>query len=314
MDRNTKIAVVGGGAIGASLAVLFTGNGYHTVLLEKNDMERSRSKVSDFYKDLVENGLMTEEQAGICLSYLNITSDYLDISDAGIIFESVPEILEIKHQVYREIEGNCNKFEVLASVTSAISADQLAEGLRQKEKLVVAHPFYPAHMIPCVEVVQSIHTSKAAVELALEFLKDLKREVVLLKKNKPGFIANRLQYAMLREAIYIVEQGIASPEDVDRTLMYSFAPRYTSIGIFEHFDNCGLDLTESICSYLYPHLAKDESVQNYIDERCRQGKFGIKSGEGVYDWKEKDLEQFRRKTAEAYLRFFSWNIPKEPEP
>jgi len=132
-----------------------------------------------------------------------------------------------------------------------------------------------------------------------------------MKKSAPGFIANRLQHALYREAVYMVEAGITTPEAIDRALQTSFAPRYTSIGIFEHFDYAGLDMIVSIEDYLFPTLCNADKTQDLIRDRYESGDLGFKTGQGVYDWGAKDADDFRRRTSEPYFRFFNWALPTE---
>ena len=130
--------------------------------------------------------------------------------------------------------------------------------MKVKERLAVAHPYNPPHLVPCVEIVPSEYTSPETMQFIEAFLRSVGREPVMMQKEAPGFIANRLQHALFREAVYMVEAGIASPEAIDQALRTSFAPRYTSIGIFEHFDYAGLDMIISIEDYLFRLCAMPE--------------------------------------------------------
>lgn len=313
LENINHIAIIGTGMIGASMAVLFTGNGYKTTMYAINDTEAAKGQTSytAYYEDLVEKKLVTPAQAAICAKLLNITRKFEDIADADFIFECVVEQINIKHSVYREIEQHCKQFKALASSTSAISADDLAEGLVQKDKLAVAHPWNPPHLVPCVEVVKGKYTGDEAVQVLVAVLESVGREVVVMKKNAPGFIGNRLQHALYREAVHMVEQGIATPEDIDKTLRSSFIPRYTAIGLFEHFDYAGLDMIVSIDDYLFPTLSRAEKAQDYIRTRHDAGNLGFKTGTGVYDWSTKDIGEFRRRASEPYLRFFNWSLPAD---
>ncbi len=306
------IGIIGTGMIGASLAVLFTGNGYKTTMLAVNDEEAAKGLFSyeTYYQDLIAKKLVTPEQSKKCLELLNISQNYEDLSDVDFIFECIVERLDIKHSVYKKIEDHCTKFRAIASSTSAISADDLAEGLRNKEKLSVAHPWNPPHLVPCVEVVRSKFTSDDSLQFIADVLTSVGREVVVMQKDAPGFIGNRLQHALYREAVHMVEQGIATPEAIDKTLKSSFVPRYTSIGLFEHFDYAGLDMIVSIDDYLFPSLSNAEKTQDYIRNRYEEGNLGFKSGVGVYDWRNRDVEEFRKSASEPYIKFFNWSLPE----
>lgn len=313
LDSIRHIGIIGTGMIGSSFAVLFTGNGYRTTMYAINDQEAvaGMERYHTYYKDLIAKKLVTPKQAKSCANLVGVTQKFEDLWDVDFIFECVVERLEVKHSVYAEIEKHCKQFKVIASSTSAISVEDLAKGLTHKEKLAVAHPWNPPHLVPCVEMVKSQFTSDEAVKVLIDTLESVGREVVVLRKDAPGFIGNRLQHALYREAVYMVEQGITTPQDIDRTLRTSFIPRYTSIGLFEHFDYAGLDMVLSIEDYLFPSLCNADKAQNLISRMCKAGNLGFKTGKGVLDWSGVDIEEFRRRASEPYLRFFNWSLPKE---
>lgn len=304
------VAIIGKGMIGISLAVLFTGNGIPTIVLAKNS-EVGLEKYRTYYKDLISQGLVTERQAAACEKRLSFTEDYTGLKDVELVFECVTEKLEIKYQVYRQIEAACPELKAIASTTSAISPADLAGGMAQKEKIMVAHPYNPPHMVPCVELVKNDFTSQESIDAVTELLEYCGREVCKMNKPAPGFIANRLQHALYREAVYMVEQGICGPEDIDKCIRSSWGPRYTSIGLFDHFDYAGLDLIANIETYLYPDLCDTKAVHPSLQERLGRGDLGYKTGVGYYDWRERDMDAFRKKTSDPYLRFFNWKLPED---
>ena len=305
-----KVAVIGKGMIGISLAVLFTGNGIPTVVLAKNS-QVGLEKYRTYYKDLITQGLVTEKQAAACEKRLSFTERYADLADVGVVIECVTEKLEVKYEVYRQIEANCPHLKAIASTTSAISPADLARGVSQREKIMVAHPYNPPHLVPCVELVKNDFTSQEALAAVTELLEYCGREVCRMNKPAPGFIANRLQHALYREAVYMVEQGICGPEDIDKCIRSSWGPRYTSIGLFDHFDYAGLDLIANIETYLYPDLCDIKTVHPSLQERLDRGDLGYKTGVGYYDWRERDMDAFREKTCAPYLRFFNWKLPED---
>lgn len=314
VENINHVTIIGTGMIGASMAALFTGNGYPTTMIAISDkeIENGRKLYNTCFQDLIDKKLLTKEEATRCSNYLSFTLDYKDVEDTDFIFECVVERLEVKFSVYQEIEKHCKQFKVLASSTSAISADDLVEGLKNnKDKLVVAHPYNPPHLVPFVEVVKNKYTSDQTAKLAFDILESTGRKVIIMERGAPGFVANRLQHALLREAIYIVEQGLATPSDIDKALMYSFVPRYTSVGLFEHQDAAGLDLVKNIEDYLLPTLSNATSTPDYINKLVSEGNLGMKTGKGIYDWPKEAQEDFRQRAAAPYLCFFNWDIPKQ---
>jgi 3-hydroxybutyryl-CoA dehydrogenase len=314
IENINHVAVIGTGMIGASMAALFTGNGYTTTILafSEQGMERGSRLYDTCFSDLIDKSLVTKDQADRCRKLLKFTFDYSDIADADIIFECVVEKMDVKYCVYEKINEYCRQYQVLASTTSALSADDLAEGMgKNKEKLVVAHPYNPPHLVPFVEVVKSKYTSDEAAKTAYDVLESAGRKVIIMQKCAPGFVANRLQHALLREAIHIIEEGLAEPRDIDKALMYSFMPRYTSVGLFEHQDAAGLDLVKSIEDYLLPTLCNGCAAPDFINKLVEENNLGMKTGKGVYEWSKEAQEDFRCRAASPYLRYFNWDIPRE---
>ncbi len=314
VDGINHIAIIGTGMIGTSFAVMFTGHGYKTTLFAMNQelADKSEQAYDNFYKDLVEHKCMTEEQAAVCKKYLNYTLDYNDIADADFVCECAFEKIEVKHSIYKDIEEHVADPKAIISTSSAISPDDLVTGLSKfADRMLVAHPFFPPHVIPFVEAVKSHKTTEEAAQTAKEVLESAGREVVVLKKNAPGFLANRLQHAVFREAMYIVQEGIADPRDVDKAAMYSFMPRYTKIGIFEHVDNSGVDLNYDIQKYLFKYLCNHDDVMPMIKELYDKGEYGVKTGKGVYDWSNVDMKDFQERIYEPYWNFIDWDLPEE---
>ena len=311
MERKMHTAVVGGGMIGLSQCVLLSCNGVPVTLYVHRNPEQKKKQYQEILRGLEQDGVLTAAEAERCATYFRIVTSYDELEGAQIVFECALEDLKVKEEIYSALHAACPKLLAVVSSTSAISSQELAEHSPMPEKVFVAHPFYPPHLIRCVEVVTNSHTSPEALSAVRELLSRLGREVVFLKQDAPGFVVNRIQYAMLREAIHIVEEGIADPADIDRALRFSIMPRYTQIGLFEHFDNCGLDLARAISTNLFPSLAANQAPSEYLDEHCRSGKVGVKSGEGTYRWDEKAVEDLRERTKKPYISQIDWHLPQE---
>ena len=314
IDSVQHIGIVGTGMIATSMAVLTTGHGYRTTLLALDDdlAQKSRAEYDAFFKELAAKDLVTPQQVETCARYLNFTTQYSDLAEADVVFECVLEELDVKHAVYSELEVNCSQLKAICSVSSAIVVDELAKKAEKyRDRIIVTHPFYPPHLVPYFELSTGSDTDNQAVALATELLEALDRKPVVLKKSAPGFIGNRLQFALWREALYIVENGIADPRDIDTCLMYSFCPRYTSIGIFEHFDNGGMQLNYNACKALFPNLSDTKEVPRAITDKIAEGNMGQKTGVGFYDWRKVDMPAYRDRVAAPYLDLFNWKLPTE---
>ena len=167
---------------------------------------------------------------------------------------------------------------------------------------MVAHPTIRPHIVPCVELVKNDFTDPEALEAVSALLEHCGREVCWM--NKPALASSPTASSTpcTGEAVYMVEQGICGPEDIDKCIRSSWGPRYPPSALFDHFDYAGLDLISSIETYLYPDLCNDTAVQPFIQERLDRGDLGYKTGVGVYDWRQRDMDDFRRRVTAPYLK------------
>ena len=312
MKTKMRTAVVGGGMIGLSQCVLLSCNGVPVTLCVHRNPEQKRKQYQELLRELIQDDVLTQKESERCASYFDVTTSYEDLAGAQVVFECVTEDLKTKEGIYTSLYKACPNLLAVLSSTSAISSQELAEHSPMPDKVFVAHPFYPPHLIKCVEVVTNSYTSGEALQTVKDLLSWLGREVVCLKQDVPGFVVNRIQYAMLREAVHIVEQGAADPAEIDRALRFSIMPRYTQIGLFEHFDNCGLDLANAISTYLFPSLAAEQVPQNFFKDHCRLGKTGVKRGQGTYCWDQEAAADLKERTKKPYLRQIDWHVPEEP--
>lgn len=314
MNERRKLGIIGTGQIACSMAVLATGHGFETAVISRSD--RSTRRCLDTYEayfaQMERQGILGQGQKEICRSYLTVSQDYMFLAGSEAVFECIAEDLEAKHTVYRLVEQYCPGLKALCSVSSSIVPDQLAEGLEKYGgKILVTHPFHPAHMVPYFEICTGTGTEEGVAEYAAELLRTLDRKPVILKKSTPGFIGNRLQFALMREAMALVEEGIADPRDIDTCLNYSFCPRYTSIGIFEHFDNGGLNLCATVCANLFPVISDTKRPPALLTDKIKAGNLGAETGVGFYDWREVDRQAYEERVSAPYWKFCKWDFPKD---
>ena len=315
LDSVKHIGIIGLGMIGDSMAVLTTGHGYKTTCVARRaEMLPEYKKTYDnYFRQMIDQGLMPENQTAICEKYLNYTLDYNDIADCEVIFECVTENIELKYDILAKIEETCPNVRAICSVSSSFTPDMMsAKMTKYKDRLIVTHPFNPAHMVPFFELCGGDSTDPAVLEFAKEVLEALDRKPVILKKPTPGFIGNRLQFALWREALNLVESGICEPRDVDTCLNYSFCPRYTSIGMYEHFDNGGLNLNIMTCNTVFPTLSNIDAAPPAITDRIARGDTGARaeSKTGFYDWNGIDMKAYQERVNAPYWRFIDWDLPK----
>jgi 3-hydroxybutyryl-CoA dehydrogenase len=306
MENSSQISrfgVVGTGLMGSGIAAVFAAAGRTVFLFDKDPkrLDEATKRIVEIYEEMRGAGLTSLSQAEI-LSHIKPVSELADLT-VEFIIEAVPEVLEIKQALYRELETMVAERVILASNTSGFMPSKLSEFLAHPDRFIVAHFWNPPHAIPLVEVVPSQQTSAAVVERTIALLRESRAEPVLVEKEIPGFIGNRLQYAMLREALAIVRSGAASPEAVDTVMKASLGRRYATVGPLETADLGGLDTFLTIASHLMPELAKDEDVLELIRIRVEAGDTGLRSGKGFYPWPPERADQvIKRRNADLLRR------------
>ena len=308
-----RIAICGTGRIAAGIATLLTGNSLPVLIFGRSEKSLSRlaNAVSENWDDLIGNGLAKETNKKASLALLSFSQDPDSLKDASFVFEAVSEELSVKGEVYAQIEAHTGSGTVIASTTSSISADLLQGVSSRPGRSLIAHPFQPSHMLPLYEVVRGEKTEADALERTVALLKEVDREVVVLNKCLPGFLVNRFAQALFRESIYLLEQGVTTPEEIDRAIKYAMGMRYASIGLLEYFDDVGFALEKQIAENVYPDLCITRDIQQRVLTGISEGKTGLAAGEGLYDWSGKDLEDYRLRKQKPYFdRVKNWKMPE----
>lgn len=308
-----KIAVYGAGTIGSCQATLIIGHGIPCTVIgySEKGLERCKNAISQNWDDLIAEGLATEVNKIAAMKLLTITNDPSALGGCTFVFEAVAEARDQKQAVYQAIEQYADADAIIASCTSSIDAEDLAILTSRPENLLIAHPFQPVHMLPLVELVRHKKTSDNAVQRTLSLLELLHRQVVVLNRSVPGFLVNRFAQALFRESIYLIEQGITTAADIDRAIKYAMGMRYASIGLLEYYDAVGFDLEKAIAENVYPDLCDTKEIQKTTLDGLASGKTGQAAGEGLYDWSQKDGDDFRRRKQSPYFNGVrEWTMPE----
>ena len=307
-----KIAVYGSGTIGSCQATLVIGHGLPCVVIGHSGrgLERCRNAIVRNWDDLIAEGLATEANKNAALALLTVTNDPAALEGCTFVFEAVAEGTEQKQTVYRAIERYAAPNAVIASCTSSIDAEILAGLTEKPENLLIAHPFQPVHMLPLVEVVRQQKTTDKTVSRTLALLETLHRQVVVLNRSVPGMLVNRFAQALFRESIYLIEQGVTTAADIDKAVKYAMGMRYASIGLLEYFDAVGYDLESTIAKNVYPDLCDTKEIQELVKAGLASGKTGQAAGEGLFDWSQKNADDFRRRKQSPYFDGVKeWTMP-----
>jgi 3-hydroxybutyryl-CoA dehydrogenase len=214
--------------------------------------------------------------------------------DADLIVESITENLDNKRDVFQRLDSAAKPTAILASNTSSLPITRLSEKTNNPERVLGSHFIQPAHIVPLVEVVKGLKTSDEAVKRTAEIWRSLGRVPVIINADIPGFIVNRIQHAMIREAVFLLGTGVASVEDIDLAVSLGLGPRLSISGPLEQRDINGLDMHYNVAKYLWNKLSDWEYPLDYVRKMVETGKLGLKSGQGYYDWTGKDPAEVRR--------------------
>jgi len=215
------------------------------------------------------------------------------VAGADLIVEAVPERLDLKQQVFRDLEKLVSPTTILASNTSGIPITRLQQAVEHQGRVVGMHWSNPPHIIPVVEVIAGAHTDASVIQAARKLLTDCGLIPIVVEKDVPGFVHNRLLYAILREAVSLVEKGVVSPEELDKCFKWGLGLKLSVIGPMELLDVAGLDIYEAVAGYLNADLENRTSVAPYVTRLTREKHLGMKTGKGIFDYTPEGAQQLR---------------------
>ena len=304
-DEVKAIGVVGAGLMGHGIAQIFVFKGFKVKLFDNDPkvLKSAPAKIRNNLQTLSELHLVESSEVAQALDHLQLCTSLAEMcTGVEFIIEAVSENLDLKRTVFSELERHTASQVILCSNTSGISIGKIAEKLRLRERVVGTHFWNPPHLIPCVEVIQSSHTSSETLQTVMELMKKVGKEPVRVLKDIPGFLGNRLQHALWREAISLVEKGIAEPEDIDKVVKYGFGLRLPFLGPLETADLAGLDLVYDIHQYLFPDLENRSTPSPVLKSMVDQKTTGVKAGSGFYPWTDERIERVIHQRDEALLK------------
>ncbi len=304
--QKKKIAVLGAGVMGTGIAQTFAAKGHEVMLIYVYD-DKLRSKPLETMKGnleiLCQNDVMTEEEIPEILGRVHFTESLEEAADfADVIFECIVEKLEVKQEYFQTLDRLCPPSTILATNTSAISVTEIAEKSIHKERIIGTHFWNPAYLVPLVEVIKTKYVSEDIVKQTYDLMEEAGKAPVIVQKDVPGFLANRMQHALFREAISIVERGIATAEDVDKAIKYGFGMRLGVRAPMEVIDAGGTDLTWNIHSYLFPHIENSTEPSPLLKKLLDEGKLGFKSGEGFQKWTPEQIAASQKELIEGLIK------------
>jgi len=290
MANEQKIGVIGGGLMGHGIAYLLAAAGHSVGVFEpvadiRASMPQRLRAIADLLGD--DAALLQRIVAHDRLSSA--------VKDTTFVFEAAPEKLPLKQQIFAELEDAVATDTVLASNSSAIPSTEIGRHLKHRERVVGTHFWNPPHLVPLVEVIQNEKTSDDVVRKTMELLRHAGKVPVHVRRDVPGFVGNRLQHAMKREAIALVAAGVCDAETIDIVVREGFGARTAVLGPMEQSDLVGLNLTLDIAEVLYEHLDRTPGPHPYLRDKVKAGKLGMKTGEGLRQWTPEQADAVRQR-------------------
>lgn len=283
-----KIGIAGAGTMGSGIAQIFARKGYEVVITDVAEeyLEKSKRLVQIFNESLIGEGIMTEKEASDAVSLISYNTSKGVFVDCQMIIEAIVEKMDIKQVFWQEVEGIASKDAYFATNTSGLSINGISKLVEDKSRFIGMHFWNPPHIIPLVELIRADDTADDTVAVLRELLTIIEKEPVVVQKDAPGFIGNRLQFAAFREALHIVNEGIADIEDVDRAMRYGPGFRYPIIGPLQTADLGGLDTFYYISSYLFNELSDMKEPPEMLKKLMDTKELGVKSKKGFYDYSD----------------------------
>ena len=295
------LAVAGGGTMGADIAASFVAAGWDIVIANPRDRMRET--------------LVPRVAAALTRLGATFEEDRLDVYDSvaelpwqqiDLLIEAGPENLEIKRGLFAEMERLAKPETPLCSNSSALPISEIGAGLQTQHRMLGAHYFMPAHLVPGVEIVCSEHTDPGVADRVAAIIESTGKVAIRVKRDIPGFLCNRIQHALAREAIDLVARGIATVEDIDRAVRYGFGFRYIAAGPLLQKDHSGLDIHAAAAATIYPDLCNDTTPSAYLTDLVASGAIGMKVGRGFYEWTPESTAEEKRRYEDALGHAADW--------
>ncbi|MCO5066748.1 MAG: 3-hydroxyacyl-CoA dehydrogenase family protein [Rhizobiaceae bacterium] len=300
MGQENRVAVIGAGLMGHGIALTFARAGF-AVATTDPDAEALKNVKSRIFDSL---SLLGESDAGIETALRRVTvcpNVAKTVEGASFVFEAAPEKLALKQALFAEIEAFAPADAIFASNTSVIPITAIMHDLRSKDRALGTHWWNPPHIIPLVEVIRTADTDESAMDKMIDFLNQAGKTPVRVGKDVPGFIGNRLQQALWREAISLIERGICDAEAVDTVVKASFGRRLAVLGPLENADLVGCDLTLDIHNTVLADLECRPGPSPLLEEMVRTGRLGMKTGQGFRTWTTAGAKTLKEKVV-THLR------------
>lgn len=298
-----RVVVIGTGMMGPGIVLCFAAGGKQVTLIgrSRESLARGQAAIEANLRTLQQEGLLSEEEVLRTLASIHGSTDLAAaVAAADLVVESIPEDLPAKQALFAKLDRLCPEHALITSNTSGLPITQISAAMDRPERAATTHFWMPPHLVPLVEIVKGERTSEETAQRLRETLAQIGKRPVVVQKDVPGQLGARLLAAITREAMYLVQEGIASVEEVDTAIKTGLGLRFPVYGPLQHADFAGLDLVLAVHSYLFKDLCNSTEPLPILKEKAAQGELGTKTGHGFYDWTERDPEQARA-TRDGFL-------------
>jgi len=315
-SRIKKVAVIGSGIMGHGIGQTFALGGYEVTLNDISEelLTKAFFQIRKNLDTFIEFGITTSDAATEALSRIKPATDLKKaVEDSDFVVEALPESMDLKKRIFKEMDQFSPPHAIIASNTSGLSLTEMASGIKRQAQVVIAHWWNPPHIIPVVEIVKGRFTSDETVDLTYHLLATIGKRPVKILKEVPGFLGNRLQFALYREALACLRDGVASAEDIDLAVKGTFGFRLPTIGPIETSDFGGLDTFLNISRYLFKEIDRSTEPPEALKENVAQNKLGVKTGEGFYPYPGEKAQERIKERDRQFLQRLKCLYPSQSE-
>ena len=288
------VSVVGAGTMGYGIALAYATGGCEVRLYDVDDdaVERAKRNVRSGLDSLAAVGRLTETESRSVADRIGCESDFeRAVAGSDLVTEAVPEDVELKRETFARLDEHAPAEAILATNTSGLSITEISTAVSDPSRVVGTHWFNPAHVVPGVEVIRGERTANETTDRTTALLERVGKTPIVVERDIRGFIGNRLQLAMAYEAFSLLDRGVADAETIDRAARSTFGFRLPASGVFEKVDQSGLDVQADVTEYLLPDLDRGTDPHEVLSALVREGNLGTKTGRGIYDWSDRDLDE-----------------------
>ncbi len=283
--QQSHAAIIGGGIMGGDIAIIFAASGWNVHLMSPSQ------KTRDALPARIAAGLtqLGAPEANAALVKICATLDELPFKDITLVVEAATEDLALKHQIFADLERLARRDAILASNTSTFPIGEIGKHLETRSRIAGTHFFMPAHLVPLVEIVSTEFTDRKVAERLIALMRELGKAPIDVTKDVPGFVGNRLQHALVREALWLLENGVTTPEGIDTAVRFGFGFRYIACGPMMQKELSGWDTNLFAATSVYPHLYNEQGPPPFLKEMVAKGHIGMKSKRGLWEWTDETI-------------------------